>query len=214
MNILDLYGYIGDVAFCVGGVLVARSERLTLPLQTLCGILTTFAGGITRDLLMLGTTPKILGNPHELFAVAVFAVMLTLALSYSKGTKSKSVFIKKALVILDSIGVLAFVAVGFERGITLGDSYIIALIAGLFTACGGGFISLLLRSVTRKNGKMRYFKKEVMRYVLYYVFGFATTLTYGIFSVAGMSADCIMVILTAMTILLGLLADKEVSGRG
>ncbi|GHU39581.1 hypothetical protein FACS1894105_14340 [Clostridia bacterium] len=153
--------YAGDAAFCSGGTLTAEKERKPPIIGLLSGLLTTFGGGaLLRDILTLGTVPKILGSIGEIVAVAVFAALLILAFTYDKPFRAirdkptLAAVLKKALVAADSLGVLAFVAIGYQRGMEINGSVVIAIMCGFYTACGGGILALVLRGLAEK-GKLK-----------------------------------------------------------
>jgi uncharacterized membrane protein YeiH len=191
--------YAGDAAFCSGGTLTAANERKPPIIGILSGLLTTFGGGaILRDMLTLGTVPKILSSIGEIVAVAVLAAVL-----------------KKALVAADSLGVLAFVAIGYQRGMEINGSVVIAIMCGFYTACGGGILALVLRGLAEKgNLKREYIKASLTKNTPYYVFGLAMSLTYCVFATAKVDPNVTVAVPTLLAVGLGFLTDKEIAERG
>jgi uncharacterized membrane protein YeiH len=171
--------------------------------------------------ITLGTVPKIFGSPGEIAAVAVFAALLILAFTYDKPFRAirnrptLSAVLKKAMVAADSLGILAFVAIGYQRGMEINGSVLIGIMCAFYTACGGGILALVLRGLAEKRKLKRdYIKKNLVRNAPYYVFGLTISLTYCVFALAKVHPNVIVAVLTPLAVGLGFLTDKEITGRG
>lgn len=220
-NWFGFCNYAGDAAFCAGGTLAAVRERKSPIIALLSAIFTTFGGGaILRDMLTLGAVPKILGSPGEIAAVAVFAALLMLVFTNDRPFRAirkrptLAAALKKTLVVADSLGVLAFVKIGYERGIEFDGSIVIAVICGFYTACGGGILALVARGLAEKGAEKKgaYIKSKLVKNAPYYIYGFLMSLTYCVLAIA--NADSNVAVLTALAVGLGFLTDKEITGRG
>ena len=223
-NLLPIYNWLGDIAFCVGGVLAAKFVVKKRYIWILSGIATTFLGGaILRDLIMLNTIPSILSSPQELIAMTLLAVLATLVfpqldqLPTPNSGKSVATLISFILVAIDSIGILAFSAIAYDRGIIASGSLVTAIACGWCTACGGGLFAAIFRSAA-KNGSLTArlddFSDTVSKNIPYYRFGFATTITYTFLSIAGVDRNVTLAFMTIPVLILGYLTNREMTVRG
>jgi uncharacterized membrane protein YeiH len=206
LALTQLLGYIGDLAFVIGGVLTAKQLKLHWFVQWLSGMSTAFFGGILlRDTLLLQTSPAIFCEPIEIAATAAIGIFAVI--SVRKRTPGKA--FDWLLCIIDSIGITGFAAVGYGRGIEAG--VMIALACGFVTACGGGIIAAAIRAAAKKS--IMTFFETLAGNRWYYVFGASMSIAYGILDSFGKSNDTTLIVLTALAIILGLLVERDKSAR-
>jgi uncharacterized membrane protein YeiH len=156
LSILTVLGYIGDIAFVVGGIIAARRVNLRPFWQFWSGMSTAFFGGIfIRDLGLLHTMPSIFGSPIEIAATAAAGIATIVAMKRMGGNGSAfGEILMAALNITDSIGIAGFAAFGYGRGIMAGAAWGIAFACGFVTACGGGVIASAIMAAAANDRKI------------------------------------------------------------
>ena len=127
---------IGTIAFTISGVLIAIEKKMDILGIMILGIITSFGGGILRDLLIGITPPSIFLKPSfigiSLLTSLVVFFFYKHHLSFSH---------MKLLLIMDSIGLGIFTGLGVNVAFKNGyDSFFIATFLGIITAVGGGVI--------------------------------------------------------------------------
>lgn len=95
---------------------------------------TAIGGGSIRD-MALGATPVFWVTDSAYIWVILVTCLLTMALV--RRPKRLPWFV---LPVCDAIGLAAFVGIGVEKALSYQDSYLIAVIMGVLTGCGGGII--------------------------------------------------------------------------
>lgn len=207
LTLNTLLGYIGDVAFVIGGVYASQKLNLHWVVQWLSGISTAFFGGLfLRDLLLLQTTPAIFSSPLEIAATA--AVGILSVFMFRKRTVNKA--FNWSICIIDSVGIAGFATAGYERG--TGRGVVIAFTCGFVTACGGGIIAAAIQAAAKKNIKKFFETLTDNRW--YYVFGATMSIAYGILHSLGISKDTMSLVLTAIAIIIGLFIERDKLVRG
>ena len=134
---------IGTVAFAVSGALVAISHKLDLFGVLTVGSVTAVGGGITRDLLLGQTPPKIFSNPIILILALVTALaVFVIASINAKKFSNLSQKIDKINIFFDALGLAVFSVSGVEIACKAGFSknFILAIILGVITGVGGGVL--------------------------------------------------------------------------
>ena len=106
---------IGTVAFAVSGALVAISHKLDLFGVLTVGCVTAVGGGITRDLLLGDTPPKIFSN-SIILAIALFTALgvFVIASINAKKFQNLSQKIDKINIFFDALGLAVFSVSGVE----------------------------------------------------------------------------------------------------
>ncbi len=134
---------VGTVAFAVSGALVAISHKLDLFGVLTVGCITAVGGGITRDLLLGDTPPKIFSN-SIILALALFTalVVFVIASINAKKFQNLSQKIDKINIFFDALGLAVFSVSGVEIACKAGFSanFILTIILGVITGVGGGVI--------------------------------------------------------------------------
>ena len=149
MNIDIVFDIIGIIAFAISGTLVAMKNKMDVVGAIILANITSFGGGVTRDLL-IGCTPKLLTDPLYLIYVAIatgmsilFMLLTAVIKPFESGTKSKP-FIY-TLNIMDAIGLAPFCIVGVNIAIDSGASGLFLLcVIGCISGCGGGILRDIL----------------------------------------------------------------------
>jgi uncharacterized membrane protein YeiH len=128
---------LGTIAFAISGVLVALNKRMDPFGILIIAFVTAVGGGTLRDLL-IGDTPvswmKNMTYVYVIFGSTVFAVVF----------KNKIDYLRKSLLLFDTIGIGLYTVVGIEKGISAGLNPIICVSLGTMSACFGGVIRDIL----------------------------------------------------------------------
>ncbi|SER15375.1 Uncharacterized membrane protein YeiH [Gracilibacillus ureilyticus] len=158
MLLIELFVFIGTVAFAISGSLLAIQKRLDIFGVILVGLTTALAGGVIRDLMIGKIPPTNLAEP-QYFLVSLLASLATI-LFYEQMRK-----FKHSISFFDAIGLGVFTAVGANAALSFDYSQPFLIIAmGLVTGIGGGVLrDVFLQEIPQV------FRKEV----------------YGIASIAG-----------------------------
>ncbi|MBQ2740640.1 MAG: TRIC cation channel family protein [Clostridia bacterium] len=149
--ILLVLEIIGTVAFAVSGAFAAIKAKLDIFGVLFIGCITAVGGGITRDLLIGDTPPRIFDNLHILAIAATSAVVVFVAaylsrkqflITYEHFEPIQNVF--------DAFGLAAFSVTGTEIAFTSGlaENPVLAILLGVLTGVGGGVFRDVLTSTT------------------------------------------------------------------
>ena len=213
LTILAALGYIGNVAFVIGGVIAAKKKGLGMWTQFWSGLATFCFGGIfMRDLGMLRTVPSIFGSPLEIAATAAVGIITIAMLKSWDRRKNLSNPFTAVLCFTDSIGIAGFAAFGYGRGITAGAPWYIALACAFVTACGGGIIAAVIRAAAAKD--WRHFTGTLAGNKFYYLFGAFMSVAYGVLYAIGRNTDFALIVLTVIAVVIGFMVERAKSARG
>lgn len=128
---------LGTIAFAISGVLVALNKRMDPFGILIIAFVTAVGGGTLRDVL-IGDTPvswmKNMTYVYVIFGSTVFAVVF----------RNKIDYLRKSLLLFDTIGIGLYTVVGVEKGISAGLNPIICISLGTMSACFGGVIRDIL----------------------------------------------------------------------
>ena len=128
---------LGTIAFAVSGVLVAMEKKLDLFGVFIVAFVTAVGGGTLRDIL-IGNTP--VAWMREYTYIVVIVVTVVLAIIFVNQLK----YVRKTLILFDSIGMGLFTMVGIEKGLATDVSPVMCIALGTITACFGGVIRDIL----------------------------------------------------------------------
>ena len=128
---------LGTIAFAVSGVLVAMEKKLDLFGVFIVAFVTAVGGGTLRDIL-IGDTP--VAWMREYTYIVVIVVTVVLAIIFVNQLK----YVRKTLILFDSIGMGLFTMVGIEKGLAADVSPVMCIVLGTITACFGGVIRDIL----------------------------------------------------------------------
>jgi uncharacterized membrane protein YeiH len=139
LYIIDLFG---TAVFALSGVLLAGRLRMDPFGVVVLGSVTAIGGGTMRD-LALGATPVFWIKDTTYIWVILSTCLL--AMIVVRRPKRVAWWI---LPVCDALGLAVFVGIGVEKALAYQDSYLIAIIMGVLTGCGGGIIrDILAREV-------------------------------------------------------------------
>ncbi len=128
---------LGTIAFAISGVLVAMDKKLDLFGVFIIAFVTATGGGTLRDML-IGSTPVLwMQEPIYIFTISltvVFSIIFVKQLKY----------LRKTLLLFDTIGIGLFTMVGIEKGLAVDLLPVMCIALGTITACFGGVIRDML----------------------------------------------------------------------
>lgn len=141
-TLLYFIDIFGTAIFAISGVLLAGRLKMDPFGVIVLGSVTAIGGGSIRD-MALGATPIFwITNTAYIWVIFVTCI-LTMVLI--RRPRRLPWFV---LPVCDAIGLSAFVGIGVEKSLLFQESYLIAVIMGVITGCGGGIIrDVLAREV-------------------------------------------------------------------
>ncbi len=136
MKLILLIDILGTSAFAISGVLTAMNKRLDPFGILIIAFVTAVGGGTLRDILIDAPIAwmRNLTYVYVIFASTLFTVIFRKRLNY----------IRRSLLLFDTIGIALYTIVGVEKGIAAGFSPIICIALGTMTGCFGGVIRDIL----------------------------------------------------------------------
>ena len=138
---------VGTIAFAISGALVAIKAKNDIFGVILLGCITSFGGGIIRDLI-IGRLPPAIFSRTYMVLIAVVVSVVVFIISYINRHKFTE-FKKKIEHInnfFDAMGLAAFSVMGTEVAFAYGleDKVFLSITLGLLTGVGGGVIRDIL----------------------------------------------------------------------
>ncbi|MBA6154343.1 trimeric intracellular cation channel family protein [Gelidibacter maritimus] len=134
---LQTLDILGTIAFAISGVSVAMNKKMDPFGVLIIAFVTAVGGGTLRDIL-IGVTPVTwmtdMTYVYVIFAATVFTVIF----------KQKINYLRKSLLLFDSIGIGLYTVVGIEKGLSAGLHPFICISLGTITACFGGVLRDIL----------------------------------------------------------------------
>lgn len=130
MNIFLFIDILGTIAFAISGVLTAMNKKLDPFGILIIAFVAAVGGGTIRDVLIKAPIAWMnnLIYVYVIFASTAFAVLFRKRLNY----------IRRSLLLFDTIGIALYTVVGVEKGIAAGFHPLICIALGTITACFGG----------------------------------------------------------------------------
>lgn len=136
--LLYTFMIFGVIASSVSGALRAIEAKMDITGAILLAFITGNAGGTVRDLI-LGTTVFWITNQFYIWLTFIVGC-ITFILIYYKREVIGNLFLHRALITTDAMGLAAFSLAGVEKTLSLGQNYALAIIMGIWTAIGGGIV--------------------------------------------------------------------------
>ena len=141
--ILFIMNFIGIAAFSVSGALIAISSHLDLFGVLFIGCITSFGGGIVRDICLGSFPPRIFFKAEEvLLSIAVSLTVFMISYINAKHFKALSEKIDRINNWFDAVGLAVFSITGTEIAFDMGydGSFLLSVVMGMITGVGGGII--------------------------------------------------------------------------
>ncbi|WP_375751317.1 TRIC cation channel family protein [Vibrio sp. HN007] len=133
-SLLYFIDMFGTAVFAISGVLLAGRLKMDPFGVVVLASVTAIGGGSIRD-MALGATPIFWITDPAYIWVIIGTCLFTMLLV--RRPKRLPWYV---LPVCDAIGLAAFVGIGVEKALHFQDSYLIAIIMGVITGCGGGII--------------------------------------------------------------------------
>jgi len=172
--VFTLIEYIGIIAFSVSGAMVAIDKEADIVGVLLMSIVTSFGGGILRDLILGYTPPRFFVDfGWEIFAAAIssLAVFFAAAIFKRKYVENER-NIDRINNVFDAVGLGIFASYGTSIVIEAGFSspFIAIAVGGFISSCFGGICrDLALNDIPFVIRKRIYAIASVAGSVVYYV---------------------------------------------
>lgn len=162
IRIVDLLGVLANAML---GGLAARSARLDIFGFVVLAIASGLGGGILRDVL-LGAGPARALTDAWYLSVAILGALVVSVIPF---TSPRSALI---LAIVDAAAIGCWAAVGAQRGLDAGLTWLPAMLLGVVTAVGGGMVRdlLLVRRPSVLGGNTLYATSALVATVFVVVF--------------------------------------------
>lgn len=131
---LDLFGV---AVFAVTGSLAAGRKKLDLFGVVVLALVTALGGGTIRD-MVLGIRPVFwIARPVYVIVALGASVLIFILVCFKKPPK-------ELLLVLDAFGLAVFTAIGAQKALDLGSSYVIVIMMGMTTGVVGGMMRDIL----------------------------------------------------------------------
>ena len=172
-EIIKIMEIIGTIAFALSGAVVAINSGLDIFGVAFLACITSFGGGVVRDIL-LGLNPPAIFTDFKLFLVAMAVAVLTFVIAYIFRAKF-NLFKRKIEVVnnvFDAIGLSAFVVIGSEVSCLNGflNNGFIVVFCGMITGVGGGiFRDVLIDTTPYIFKKHVYAMAAIMGGITYFI---------------------------------------------
>ncbi|NIZ47337.1 trimeric intracellular cation channel family protein [Entomospira nematocerorum] len=132
--ILEFLDIIGSLAFALSGAIAGYKKRMDGFGITFLASVTTFGGGLTRDILLNSKPVAIFETPRYM----IIAVLAGLIVRY--WPKHHNDRPSLLIALFDASGLAVFTAFGTMRALELGAPFHGSIIMGMITGCVGGII--------------------------------------------------------------------------
>ncbi len=133
---------LGVIAFSISGAMTAIDHENDLFGVIFVAVITTFGGGITRDLI-IGNTIPVFFRDITLGAICIFSAVsvFILAAIFKKPFLKNEKRISQIANVFDAAGLGAFVVAGTKISMSLGySSAFVAITMGFISGCFGSLI--------------------------------------------------------------------------
>ncbi len=139
---------VGIVAFAISGAMVGIQKKMDVFGVTILGLITAVGGGVIRDVVLGNTPPEIFKNPVY-GIVAIATSMVVIMPQIRRFFESRPSFFETFLLLMDSLGLSAFVVVGIRTAVNVLDDFNVYLL--LFVALISGTGGSILRDILAGN---------------------------------------------------------------
>ena len=146
LNALNAIEILGTIAFAVSGSMIAIRKRVDLFGVILLGMTTAVGGGITRDVL-LGNTPPRIFSCLDILLIAFLTSLLVFLVAYYARERyyKKHELVDRVNNIFDAFGLGLFTVTGMKVAAETGiENVVILVFFGAVTGIGGGLIRDLM----------------------------------------------------------------------
>ena len=142
---------IGVIAFSISGAMVAIRRKTDLFGVMLLAVITTYGGGLTRDVILSFSPPAMFSDRALLLLSLIVSVIVFLfAKKFSHTYLENELRIEHINDIFDALGLGIFAVIGVKAAFTHGyiDNALISISCGVVTCIGGGMLRDVLTNST------------------------------------------------------------------
>lgn len=134
MLIINIFEYVGTIAFAISGALLGCKKRLDYFGVITLSIITAIGGGIIRDVLVGNLPPNVLKEPIYI-NMSIIAAIITIF------CHQKLHHFRNIILLFDALGLGVFTAIGANIALQNRMMQPLTVITlGLMTGVGGGII--------------------------------------------------------------------------
>ena len=164
---------LGTIAFSASGAMIGIQRRLDLFGIFFLSIITSFGGGIVRDIVLGHFPPRMFYNFALLALSIAVAVIVFVISAVNKGKTEKHNEIFELIKnIIDAVGLAAFSISGVQIAISSGyeDNPVLCMLMGMLTGVGGGILrDMMTRSIPYVLKKHVYALASILGSLLFYL---------------------------------------------
>lgn len=174
MNVLNIIEILGTIAFAVSGAMIAVRKQVDLFGVILLGMTTAVGGGITRDVL-LGYTPPRIFQTLPILAIAFVTSLIVFLIAYfcHDMYQKNHQTVDRINNIFDALGLGLFTVMGMDVAAGTGiENMVILVFFGVVTGTGGGLIrDLMVNEIPYVLKKHVYAVASIAGGIAYYIMG-------------------------------------------
>jgi len=140
-TLLLIFELAGTIAFAISGAMVGLKKRMDLFGIIILGVTTAVGGGVIRDLVLGRTPPATFQDPIYALVAIGSSVAVVFPAVRSQSDKRRVVS-DRLMLVMDSVGLGIFTAVGIKAAYTTSDTHnwFLLLFVGVITGIGGGIV--------------------------------------------------------------------------
>lgn len=174
INFLNMIEVLGTIAFAISGAMIAIRKQVDLFGVILLGMTTAVGGGITRDVI-LGYTPPRVFNSLPILGIAFMTAVIVFGVGYFFQDKYRKnqLTVDRINNIFDALGLGLFTVMGMDvaKGAEI-SNMVILIFFGVVTGVGGGLIrDLMVNEIPFILKKDIYAVASIAGGIFYYVAG-------------------------------------------
>ncbi len=135
--------WIGVVAFAISGAMVGVRKNFDLFGVMLLSVITSFGGGIIRDLLLGHIPPRFFTNYGSVLTAVIASLIVFLFFSFFQDEEGKKHDLVMGIMnLFDAIGLAAFTVTGCGYAFQAGyeNKWLLVISVGVITGIGGGML--------------------------------------------------------------------------
>ena len=171
-TVLTVIEFIGVISFAISGALMAIDKENDFFGVILLAVITTFGGGMLRD-LFIGNTPPVFFTlyPLVITCIATATVTFILAAIFKRQYVQNEEFINAVNNYFDALGLGVFVISGAKLCIDLGlDNPFLIIVMGMISGTGGSMTrDIIMNEVPALLRKRIYLVAALLGASLYYL---------------------------------------------
>lgn len=140
-TIFTLIYFLGLLSCTAQGIYKAADKCSCAQSCYASAFLSSFAGGLIRDIMILHVYPVIFTSDC-IPDIMVVVISIFLCTRYFHNQKQ----VKSFVTFTDCIGMARFLVIGVDRALSIKNNYALAILSGVCTSMGGGIVTSLIFS--------------------------------------------------------------------